>query len=125
MTKDQIQQDKGGDEFARETAGQREEHDVRDHAIDELMNPLHTDGELQQECPKKEGEQMTHRAVREHIHDHPERVAEEESECVIECFDIESDTIGEVLNVCCDKRRDCDDCKERERVSEKEKKKQK
>lgn len=42
---------------------------------------------------------MTHSSVWEHVHDHTQRVTEEKSQRVIECFHIESDAISKALDV--------------------------
>ena len=107
MTKDEVEEDKGRHELTGNAAGESDEHGVRNDTIDELMNPLHTNRELQEKGAKEEGEQVTHGSVRQHIHHHTQGVAEEESQRVIERFHIKADAIRERLNVCSDKRRNC------------------
>lgn len=105
MAKDQVEKNKGRYELARNASRERNEHGVGNHTVDELMNPLNTDCKLQEEGSEEEGEQVTHNSVGKQIHDHTQRVAEEQSQRVIERFNIESNAISEILDVGRNKRR--------------------
>lgn len=107
MAKDQVEENKSRHQLAREASWERNEHGVGNHTVDELMNPLNTNRKLQEKGAKEEGKEMTHRSVGKQIHNHTQRVAEEQSQCVIERLDIESDTIRKTLDVSGDKRRNC------------------
>mmetsp|Transcript_16864 Transcript_16864/g.24756 ORF Transcript_16864/g.24756 Transcript_16864/m.24756 type:complete len:86 (+) Transcript_16864:1698-1955(+) len=72
------------------------------------MDPLHTDRKLQEESTKKEGKEMLRFSVREGFHDKAKRVAHEHSHQHGNCFNIETNRVGNCLHHGSDKTRDCE-----------------
>ena len=90
MAEDAVSHDKDGDEVGVDPSGQDHKHEVDHDGREELVDPLHTEGELEQKGSREKGKDMTGLSVGQHVHDHSERIAEKETESVIACLDIES-----------------------------------
>jgi len=69
---------------------------------------LRTERELEQECTKNKGEEMTNLAIRQHVHEQPQRIAKEQAKSVTESFDIETDSLRKSFDVSLENRRNCD-----------------
>lgn len=63
---------------------EHEEHDVSYQRRDQLMNPLNSNGELEEEGSEDEREEMFHFSVGEGEHYHAEGVADEHSEEILQ-----------------------------------------
>jgi len=70
------------------------------------VDPLHAKSELEEEGTQQEREQVPSRSVGERIHDQPKRVAKEHPERVRERLDIETDYLGQRLDLPTDEVRD-------------------
>lgn len=107
MSKDAIGHNKDRYNHGTRLAREYHKHGVGNDAGNELMNPLHSEGELQQKGAQKKRKDVTHSSVWDLVHDHSQRIAEEETESVVQRLDVETNGIRELLHIVFDKARHC------------------
>ena len=108
MTKDTIQYDKDWNNGCTRLAREDHKHSIRHDAGNELMNPLHAKSKLKQKGTQKERKDMTHSSIRDHVHDHTQRITEKETKSVVQRLHVETNGIRELLNIVFDNARYCE-----------------
>jgi hypothetical protein len=72
-----------------------------------MMNPLLSNGELNEKDTQQKTEEMANLAIRKTCHNQTKRVAKKHTKNIVQGLHIETNGNGEISNMDSDKARDC------------------